>query len=89
MRVTLTDGRDVVVSTRDGVASYTSDIDRLLIGNEGARATFDVQIPREARRVEIRLGSSQILLKEGARITAPSGVDSGGALVLPLRTPPN
>jgi len=78
-QVSLTDGTEVVVRAPSGTATFTADVDRLVIDNPGSRATFEIQIPRAAPWVEIRVQGVPIFLKEGSRVT--------GSYLLPL-TPP-
>jgi hypothetical protein len=86
-RITLTDGADVVVRAPAGAASFTSDVDRLLIDNRNTAATFEIQIPRGAARVEIRVATRQIFLKLGSRITAEGSLDPEGSYRIPLGKP--
>lgn len=52
-RVRLTDSAEVVVRAPNGAATFSSDVDRLVIDNRGGTGTFEIQIPRSAARVEI------------------------------------
>lgn len=74
-RVSLTDGADVVVRAPSGAATFTSDVNRLVIDNTGeaSSATFEIEIPRAAPRVEIRVEAVRLFLKDGPRITAAAG----------------
>lgn len=67
--VILTDSAEVVVRALTGAATFTSGADRLVIENAGSGATFEIQIPRAAPRVEILVGETSILLKAGEHIT--------------------
>ena len=67
--VRLTDSAEVVVRALTGAATFTSGADRLVIDNAGSDATFEIQIPRAAPRVEILVEGSSILLKAGDQIT--------------------
>lgn len=87
VQVTLTEGTDVVVRAPLGAATFTTDVDRLVIDNEGSVATFEILIPRTAPRVEIRVLGDRIFLKEGARVTTRESLNSRGAYILPLRPP--
>lgn len=75
-RVTLTDGAEVVVRAPSGTATFTSDAERLVIDNRGSSATFEIQIPRTAARVEVWVNRVRLFLKDGPRVTGP--------LLLPL-----
>jgi len=77
--VSLTDGAELVVRAPSGAATFTSEADRLVIDNQGSTASFEIQIPRTATRVEIWVNRVRLFLKDGPRVTGPS--------VLPL-TPP-
>src|SRR4030095_2706667 len=71
-RLTLTHGADVGGRAPAGAANFPSNVDRLLIDNQKTAATFEIQIPRGAARVEIRVGSRPVFLKVG------EGVYAGG-----------
>jgi anti-sigma factor RsiW len=68
--LSLSDGRDVVVRAVSGAARFTAGADRLEIDNRGSVATFEIQIPRTAPRVEILVGSTRVFLKLGDQISA-------------------
>jgi hypothetical protein len=86
-RVSITDGASVLVRTLTGAATFTSDADRLVIDNRGPAATFEIQIPRTAPLVEIRVDGKRMFLKEGARVTAERSADPQGLYILPLVAP--
>lgn len=86
IRVALTD--DVLVEVRSvgGGATFSSEVDRLVVDNQGSTASFEIRIPREAARIEIRVEKSGLLLKQGDRIvTNPAQATS--PYVLPLQAP--
>lgn len=83
-RVTLTDGALVTVRAPIGAATFSSDVDRLVIDNHGSAATFEIQIPRTAPLVEIRAKGDRLFVKEGARVTPEGPAGSGGPFLLPL-----
>jgi hypothetical protein len=70
-RVSLTDRADVVVRAPVGAATFSLEADRLVIDNKHSRASFEIQIPRAARRVEIRVAGARRFLKDGPAVTAP------------------
>jgi hypothetical protein len=86
-RVSLTDGAEVTVRAPSGAARFTSAADRLLIDNQGSGATFEIQIPRSAQRVEIRIAGKRIFLKQGERVAAPHSADLEGKYVIGLSPP--
>jgi len=85
--VSLTDGEDVVVRAPVGAAAFTSNDDRLVIENARSSATFEVEIPRTAPHVEIRIAGKPAFTKDGARIVARSATQSGNAYNIPLVRP--
>lgn len=82
--VRLTDGSDVVVRAPSDAASFTSAEGRLVIENRSRGAVFDIDIPRSAPRVEIRVGGQRAFLKDGASISAPVIDRRPGQFVLSL-----
>jgi anti-sigma factor RsiW len=81
--VSLTDDAEVVVRAPIGAATYTSGAEQLTIDNRGSAATFEIQIPRTAPRIEIRLEGSLVFLKEAERVVSDASGASGSYL-LPL-----
>lgn len=79
VRINFTEGSEVSVRAPDGVARYTSAGSRLLIANDGSIADFEIEIPKGARRVEIRVGGSRRLLKEGKVVTVGTRVAQLGS----------
>ncbi len=86
-RVSLTDGAEVTVRAPSGAARFTSAADRLLIDNQGSGATFEIEIPRTAPRVEIRVAGKRIFLKQGERIAAPHSAEVRGEYLIGLSPP--
>ncbi len=82
--VSLIDGPDVVVRVPGGAATFTSEASRLVIDNRGSSASFRIEIPRAAPRVEIVLGGTRLFLKEGARITVDADSGAPDSYSLPL-----
>ena len=87
-RVSLTDGAEVVVRAPSGAASFTSDAERLVVDNHGSGATYEIEIPRTAPHVEIRVGGNRIFLKEGSRVVTKTPAEDGQHYLLPLATTP-
>ncbi len=83
-QVSLTDGAEIVVRAPIGAATFTSDVDRLVIDNGGSSATFEIQIPRAAPRVEIQVAGDRILLKVGSRVMTEQSTEREGQYLLPL-----
>lgn len=69
--VSLTDGAEVVVRAPGGTATFTAEVERLVIDNPSSTATFEILIPRTAPRVEILVTGVRVFLKEGPRVTGP------------------
>lgn len=87
VRVSLGDWTEVRVRAPVGAATFTSDAGRLVIDNQRAAATFEVDIPRDAPRVEIRVRGNRIFLKDGPRVVAEGLGDMRGSYLLPLSAP--
>ena len=85
VRVRLTDDAVVELHTLRGVASFESSEGRLLVQNPGALASYDLLVPRSARRVEVRLGAERLFLKDGARIVTGTSADGADWYVISLR----
>ena len=66
--VLLTDDGEVEVRALTGSPTFNAGTDRLVVDAPDALATFEVRIPRDAPRVQIVLGDTRIVLKEGSRI---------------------
>jgi len=85
VRIAWTDGAEVIVRAPPGAATFTSDVHRLVIDNHpGAAATFSIEIPRQAPRVEIEVEGARVFLKEGPRVIAPPLDPASGAYRVPL-----
>ena len=84
-RITLTAGAEVVVRAPAGSATFTSQASRLVIGNHGPAATFEIEIPRTAARVEVLVEGGRIFLKEGHNVTVSDSGGGTGPYVLPLK----
>lgn len=76
--VALTDGGEVQIRAPRGSASFTAGENAILVHPTGdashgeAGVTYEIQIPRSAPHLEIRVGSDRIFLKDGTRIIAPA-----------------
>ena len=88
VRVSLTDGPDVIARVLGGAPAFTTGAGRLTIENQGSTADFEIDLPRDAPWVEILIGKHRLLLKEGARIVTDAPADAGGRYLLPLGAPP-
>lgn len=85
LRVSLTDGADVMARAPAGAATFTAGVDRLLVRTRGTPDTFSVEVPRGAPRVEIRVGSALLLLLRNGRATAGVPAAPDGTWFLPLQ----
>ncbi len=84
--VSLTDGSSVVVRRLDGTATFTAGVDHLAIANGGSSADYEIELPRNAPWVEVRIGARRVLLKDGPRVITDAPVDARGRYLLPLRS---
>ena len=90
LRVSLADGSDVSVRTVGGASTFTSSDGRLIVSNTGGEASFDIEVPRSAPRVELRVAGQLRYLKNGQRISSASATRRGALYVIPLqRFPPD
>jgi hypothetical protein len=86
-RVSLTDGEEVTVRAPLGSAKFTSAADRLVIDNQGTGATYEIEIPRAAPRVEIRVAGTRIFLKDSSRVATDRARETDSHYLIPLRSP--
>jgi hypothetical protein len=82
--VSLTDGPEVRVHAPTGAATFTSGSGRLLIDVRDPSAAFEVQIPRSAPWVEIRVGGDRVFLKEASGVTTRGSTGAVGGYLLRL-----
>jgi hypothetical protein len=83
-RITLTDRDEVTVRAPLGAAGFTSAADRLVIDNQDTGATYEIEIPRAAPRVEIHVAGKRIFLKDSSRVLAEGSAENGSHYLLPL-----
>jgi hypothetical protein len=86
-KLTLTDGEDVIVRARDG-AGFRSDVDRLVILPRTHDARFEIEIPRSAPAVEIRVAGVVIFRTEFSQIVTRAAPEKDGSYQLPLQPGP-
>jgi hypothetical protein len=90
--VSLTDGAEIAVRAA-GRATFMSDVDRISVRSAGASTRFDIEIPRDAPRVEIRVGDRRVFLKNASNVMtmAERGADQRYVIRLstglPTRSP--
>lgn len=84
IRVTLGDVQEIEVRATGTGASFTAGEDVLTVGNANSLADFTIEIPRNARLVEIRIGEERVFLKDGTRIVARHAATGMDAYVIPL-----
>ena len=84
VQVRLSEGAKVTVRAPSGAASFTSTASRVTVANTGTGARFEIEIPRRAPRVEIRVAGARVFLKNGTRITAARSAGADGAYLIPL-----
>jgi hypothetical protein len=81
--LSLTQGEEVVVRSLDG-ANFHSDVDRLLVESKTPGAKFEVEIPRSAPSVEIRVGGRVVFRKDSSRIVTSAPISKDGSYRLVL-----
>lgn len=82
--VRLVVGTEVVVRAPAGAATYTADLGRVVVVNGQGSVDFEVEIPTSAPRVEIRVGSTLLFLKDGNRLHGAGQLEGAGPFVLSL-----
>jgi hypothetical protein len=82
--VSLGDGPEVVARALGGGVTFTTEVDRLTVENRGATADYEIELPRGAWWVEIRVGERRLLLKDGDRVVTDAPKDRRGRYVLHL-----
>jgi hypothetical protein len=82
-RVSLSDADEVLVRAVAGSTRFTSEPERLLVVHPGID-TMDIVIPRGAARVEIQIGSSTVLVKEGREVVTTAATDGQDGWLLTL-----
>jgi limonene-1,2-epoxide hydrolase len=66
--VRITDSPELTIQAPNGAATFTSDVDRVAVNNHGS-ASFEIEVPRVAAWVEIRVEGVPSFRKQGARVT--------------------
>jgi hypothetical protein len=88
LRVVFTEASHIAVRFAPDAAAVDARPDRLLI-TALAPDTFDLDVPRSARRVEVRVDGQTVFLKAGADVAAGVLPDSAGRYLVPLKGPPS
>lgn len=81
--VSLFEGDVVEATALDGSATFTSGQGSITISGGDAHR-FAVRIPQHAPRVEIRVGSRTVFLRQGDMVSADLRADSTGIWTIPL-----
>lgn len=76
--VSLSDGPELVVRAPGGSPTFTSELDRLVVGAPAEPLSLEIEVPRGAPSVELRWGGRPLWRKEGSRITSDVPADSKG-----------
>ena len=76
-RVRITEDAQLVIRAPNGAATFDSDIDHVTVNNHG-EASFEIDVPRTAPWIEIRVGAVPRFRKEGGRITLGDAVEGDG-----------
>jgi hypothetical protein len=82
----LTDADEVVVRAVTGAATFSSDVDRLLVRSAGT-AGFEILIPRSAPWVDVLAGDTLVFRKQAARLVTRTGPGADGRYRLILSSP--
>jgi len=76
--ISLSDAAELAVRVRGGSTAFSSDVGRLRVTHTGAPGTLQIEVPRTAPSVDLRVGAHSVWHKVGARIqslgsAAPDG----------------
>ncbi len=83
--LTATDGFNVVIRAVGGTPKFTlTSADRLDVDNTGLSASYEIEVPRSAKYVELRVGGRHVILKDGLRIGEDLPLDDEGRHVIAL-----
>jgi hypothetical protein len=85
LRVSMVQSELVQVRAPVGSVRFQSDARRLTVANDHSLGAVDIDVPRLAPRVEIRLGDRRIFLKDGDRVDAVVDASPDGSYRIPLR----
>ena len=85
LRISLSSVADVSVRTADPAATFTSSDGQLRVSNAGSQASFDLEVPVSAVRVEIFVDGHLRYVKDHRRITSASASRRGALYVIPLQ----
>ena len=86
LRVSLVDVAAVTVRTENGAATFTSSEGRLVVSNAGSQASFDIEVPVGAPRIEILVAGALRFVKDGQHISAASASRRGELYIVPLQS---
>lgn len=87
MLVRLTGGAEVEIRAARGAATFTTGESQLVVDGRGLPATYEIEIPLTAPRVEILVGEDRVFLKEGSRVTTALGSGSTAPYRLQIAAP--
>lgn len=84
--VSFTDDSTISVRATQGSATFTSEAERLLVEprSSGSALAIEIEIPRQAPRVEIQVAGERVFLKEGTRVTAAQTANARERYRIPL-----
>jgi hypothetical protein len=85
--VSLSDDSEVTIRASGGKTTFASEPNRLIVRQSGAPARFEIQIPREALAVALKVGERSILIKRNTTVTSDIKPDSAGRYLLPIAPP--
>lgn len=80
VRITLVDSATVVVRAPESAATFSSAEGRLLIDNAGSTASFEIELPRAAPSIEVRVGDRRLLMSRGGQLSG--AVEAGASSVV-------
>jgi hypothetical protein len=76
--ISLSDAPELVVRAPAGSPTFSSELDRLVVGDPVEPLSLEIEVPRQAPSVELSWGGRRLWLKEGSRITSDVPADPKG-----------
>ena len=82
--VRVVDDPEITVRAIGEPVSFDLGVERVTVANRGARANYEILLPRDAPSIRVLIGDSVRLHRESGRIDSPVKPDATGAYRLPM-----
>ena len=84
LRIALADIADIQVRSPAGAVRFAAGDGRLLIDNAGARASYEIVIPRAAPSVQIQVAGVRVWRREAGRVVSDYASGPDGVVRIPM-----